>query len=114
MRSAVPLPQDPSDLAFGVVNHDAGGNYSDTFVHSLAVEGLDVRLYDSDDAALQAARRNDVWGYAIVPVNYTQNVNALLTFPPGPYTSRLHRAVLHRRQQPAGRRLCHQGRHRRL
>ena len=77
----IAIGKDPVDLPFAVVNHDKGGNYSELLVSNLHSRGLLIRDYDSEAEALQAARLNTVWGYCVIPSNYTRNWQGLCLSP---------------------------------
>ena len=78
----IAIGKNPTDLPFGVVNHDVGGNYSARYVDGLERAGLDVRMYDSEIQARSDGRANTIWGYSVVPANYTRNLQLL---PGGKY-----------------------------
>ena len=77
----IAIGKDPQDISIGLVNHDAGGNYSDAFDSNLQRSGLLVQHFDTDEQALQAAKANEVWGYAIIPTNYSHNLDGLFHDP---------------------------------
>ena len=73
----IAIGRNPSDLPFGVVNRDPAGNYSARYVDGLVHAGLDVRMYDSESQARTDGRANEIWGYSVVPANYTRNLQRL-------------------------------------
>ena len=73
----IAIGKNPSDLPFGVINHDTQGNYSARYVDGLTDAGLDVRMYDSESEARSDGRANVIWGYSVVPANYTSNLQRL-------------------------------------
>ena len=77
----IAIGKDPQDIPLGLVNLDRGGNYSEAFASHLGDEGLIVRPFDSSDEALRAAKLNEVWGYAVVPANYSDNLDGLFHDP---------------------------------
>ena len=78
----IAIGSDPTGLRFGVVNRDAGGNSSEAFVHNLDAQGLSVQQYGDEEDAMRAAKDNDVWGFAVVPANYSANVQSAAHLDP--------------------------------
>ena len=77
----IAIGKDPQGIALGLVNHDRGGNYSEAFASALTAERLVVWPFDSEAEALHAAKLNEVWGYALIPTNYSRNLDGLFHDP---------------------------------
>jgi ABC-type multidrug transport system permease subunit len=80
----IAIGRNPSNLPFGVVNYDTNAPANSTTSKLLSSfessDSFSMHYYSNEDDAFYATRKNNVWGYMVIPYHYSENTANVSTY----------------------------------